>query len=278
MGKISTPIRIRIQADTKLQTQRSTKVPIHYRENWISSWMIYRKNGIIVQIGSATLEKPIYGTAFPNPSAIIKRKKDSNQTVLDGRHLNSKTDQSSEFWPLDPSPTQLSRADKKYMSAFHHLCAYAHATLDNEPTKITGFSLEDKLLAFIRGFYGLKGLNNFFTKQVSLFFNDLIRQETTLGNFDDIQFMSSYEPRNLQLINQLLVLANKENPTLVFEKRFFMLLALIYLGHEIASKTVKSFQSENAALKKYASPTTEIELMMFSGSMKFFPKFLDKLD
>ena len=164
------------------------------------------------------------------------------------------------------------------MSAFHHLFAYAHATLDNEAMKIPVFSLDDKLLAFIRGFYGLKGLKNIFTKQVSLFFNDLIRQEITLGNIDVIQFMSSYEPRNLQLIKQLVVLANKENPTLVFKKRFFMLLALIYLGHEIASKTVKSVQSENAALKNYGSPTTEIELMRFIGSMKFFPKFIDKLD
>ena len=44
--------------------------------------------------------------------------------------------------------------------------AYAHTPLDEETIKLTGFSSGDKLYAFIRGFYGLKGLPNFFTKQI----------------------------------------------------------------------------------------------------------------
>ena len=46
--------------------------------------------------------------------------------------------------------------------------AYAHTPLDEETIKLTGFSSGDKLYAFIRGFYGLKGLPNFFTKQMSI--------------------------------------------------------------------------------------------------------------
>ena len=38
--------------------------------------------------------------------------------------------------------------------------AYAHTPLDEETIKLTGFSSGDKLYAFIRGFYGLKGLPN----------------------------------------------------------------------------------------------------------------------
>ena len=36
--------------------------------------------------------------------------------------------------------------------------AYAHATLDDENIKIIRFSSGDKLFAFIRGFFGHKGL------------------------------------------------------------------------------------------------------------------------
>ena len=39
--------------------------------------------------------------------------------------------------------------------------AYAHAPLDEETITLTSFSSGDKLYAFIRGFYGLKGLPNF---------------------------------------------------------------------------------------------------------------------
>ena len=45
--------------------------------------------------------------------------------------------------------------------------AYAHTPLDEE----TGFSSGDKLYAFIRGFYGIKRLQIFFTKQMSTFFH-----------------------------------------------------------------------------------------------------------
>ena len=44
--------------------------------------------------------------------------------------------------------------------------AYAHTPLDEETIKLTRFSSGDKLYAFIREFYGLKGLPNFFTKQM----------------------------------------------------------------------------------------------------------------
>ena len=52
--------------------------------------------------------------------------------------------------------------------------AYAHTPLDEKTIKLTGFSSGDKLYAFIRGFYGLKRLPNFFTKQMSTFSRSLI--------------------------------------------------------------------------------------------------------
>ena len=54
--------------------------------------------------------------------------------------------------------------------------AYAQAPPEEDTIKFTSFSSGDKLLAFIRGFYGLKGLLNFFTKQMSSFFETLIEQ------------------------------------------------------------------------------------------------------
>ena len=64
--------------------------------------------------------------------------------------------------------------------------AYAPTPLDEETIKFTGFSSGDKLYAFIRGFYGLKGLPNFFTKQMSTFFRSLIDKRSALVYIDDI--------------------------------------------------------------------------------------------
>ena len=51
--------------------------------------------------------------------------------------------------------------------------ASAHTPLDEETIKHTSFSSGDKISAFIRGFYGLKCLSNFFTKQMSHFFKTI---------------------------------------------------------------------------------------------------------
>ena len=64
--------------------------------------------------------------------------------------------------------------------------AYAHTPLDEDTIKLTSFSSGDKLFASIRGFYGLKGLPNFFTKQISTFFKTLIEQGFALVYIDDI--------------------------------------------------------------------------------------------
>ena len=54
--------------------------------------------------------------------------------------------------------------------------AYAHAPLDEETNSPTNFSSRDKRYVFIRRVYGLKGLQNFSTKQMySLFKNPLIK-------------------------------------------------------------------------------------------------------
>ena len=114
-----------------------------------------------------------------NPFTIIP-KGDAIKIVLDARLLNSNTNQELESWPIEPLAPQLARANKKYKSTIDLIYAYAHTPLDEETIKLTGFSSGDKLYTFIRGFYGLKGLPNFFTKQRSTFFRPLIDKRSAL--------------------------------------------------------------------------------------------------
>ena len=77
--------------------------------------------------------------------------------------------------------------------------AYVHAPLAEDTIKLTSFSSGDKLFAFIRGFYGLKGLPNFFTKQLSSFFKTLIKQGFALVYIDDILLLSDSKEHMFQL-------------------------------------------------------------------------------
>ena len=164
VGEISTSIRIRLKPNAQLMTQRPFKVCIHYRDKFSALLKELEKYKIIKQIGSSPQDKPVYGTTYLYPLIII-HKGDTIKCVLDARHLNSNIEQSDESWPIEPLAPQLGRANKKYKSAIDFMYAYAHTPLDEDTIKLTSFSSGYKPFAFIRGFYGLKGLPNFFTKK-----------------------------------------------------------------------------------------------------------------
>ena len=211
VGKISTPCRIRLKPNSQLITQRPSKVPIHYRDKLNVLLKELEKYNIIKQIGSSRQDKPIYGTTYLNPLIIIPNG-DTIKCVLDTQHLNSNTEQSDESWPIEPLAPQLTRANKKYKSAIDLMYAYAHTPLDEDTIKLTSFSSGDKLFAFIRGFYGLKGLPNFFTKQMSTFFKTLIEQGFALVYIDDILLLSDSKEHMFQLIEQLHIIStNKQS-------------------------------------------------------------------
>ena len=276
VGKISTPFRIRLKPNAQLITQRPSKVPIHYRDKLNTLLKELGKHNIIEQIGSSPQDKPVYGTIYLHPLIIIP-KGDTIKCVLDARHLNSNTEQSDEPWPIEPLATQLARANKKYKSACDLMYAYAHAPLDEDTIKLTSFSSGDKLFAFIRGFYGLKGLPNFFTKQMSSFFKTLIEQGFALVYIDDILLLFDSKEHMFQLIEQLHIISTKNNLKLAPEKSFFMLLKVKFLGPEIGYNTIKPIHSKIAAIHKIPSPTSKVALMSFIGALNFYTKFIEKL-
>ena len=257
-------------------TQRPSKVPVHYRDKPNVLLKELEKYNIIKQIGSSPQDKPVYGTTYLNPLIIIP-KGDTIKCVLDARHLNSNTEQSDESWPIEPLAPQLARANKKYKSALDLMYAYAHTPLDEDTIKLTSFSSGDKLFAFIRGFYGLKGLPNFLTKQMSTFFTTLMEQGFALVYIDDILLLSDSKEHMFQLIEQLHIISTKNNLKLPPENSFFMLLKVKFLGHEIGYNTIKPIHSKIAAIHKIPSPTGKVALMSFIGARNFYTKFIEKL-
>ena len=179
VGKISTSFRIRIKENCKLE-----------------------KYIIIKQFGSTPDEKHTIGTTFLNPLIIIP-KGDAIKVVLDSRHLNSNTNREFEPLPIEPLAPRLARANKKYKSSIDLVYAYAHTPLDEETNKLTGFSSGYKLFTFIRGFYGLKGLPNFFTEQMSTFFRPLIDKRSALVYIDAILLLADEKQEMFELIKEL---------------------------------------------------------------------------
>ena len=209
--KISTPFRIRTKENCKLQTQRPSKTPMHYRDR-LNKLSVELEKNITKQIGSTPDEKHTIGTTFSNPLFIIP-KGDAIKVVLDARHLNSNTNQELESWPIEPLAPQLARANKKYKSTIDLMYAYAHTPLDEETIKPTGFTSGNKVYTFIRGLCGLEGLLNFCTKQMSTYFRPLIDKRSALVYIDDIFLLADEKQEMFELIKELHKIATKKSQT-----------------------------------------------------------------
>ena len=141
--------------------------------------------------------------------------------------------------------------------------ANAHTPLDEETIKLTGFSSGDKLYAFIRGFYGLMGLPNFFTKQMSTFFRPLIDRRSAVVYIDDILLLADEKQEMFELIKELHKIVIKANLKFAPEKLFYMLLKVKFLGHEIGNNTIKPIQSKIEAIKRIPSPKEKKDVVQF---------------
>ena len=179
--------------------------------------------------------------------------------------------------PIEPLAPQLARDNKKYKSTIDLVYAYAHTPLDEETIKLTGFSYGDKLFTFIRGFYGLKGLPNFFTKQMSTFFRPLIDKRSALVYIDDILLLADEKQEMFELIEELHLIATKENFKHAPEKSFYMFLKVRFLGHELRNNTSKLIPSKIEVIRRIPSPKEKKDVMKFLGSVNFYSKFVEKL-
>ena len=96
-----------------------------------------------------------------------------------------------------------------FRSAIDLLYAYAHATLDDELVKLTGFSSCDKQFALNRGFTALNVFQSF--SQKSLFFKGSIRQGFALVLL--MIFYSCKTPNHIccNISNNLMILLKKNN-------------------------------------------------------------------
>ena len=155
--------------------------------------------------------------------------------------------------------------------------AYTHTPLDEETITLTGLSSGDKLYTFIRAFYGLKGLSNFFTKQMSTFFRLLIDKRSALVYFDDILLLADEKQEMFELIKELHKIATKENLHLAPEKSFYILPKVKFLGRERGNNTIKPFPSKFEAIKKITSPKDKKDVLQFLGCVNFYSKFIERL-
>ena len=160
--------------------QRVTKLPLHNREQMNDLLERLMQVGIIREI----INGDELGTFLDNP-IIYLRKEKNLKLCVDSRFLNSITKLVSIPFAIEPIHNLLTRLTGKIFSVNDLSNAYHQVPLTKDSQKCTAFVIGNKQYTYFRGFYGLSGLPNFFSRLLALSMAPLTKTNQALNFIDD---------------------------------------------------------------------------------------------
>ena len=175
VGKTRQKSHVTLKPNVELKRQRPSKVPLHLKEKLEKLLTQLKDADIIREMG----DDDEMGSLFVNP-IILMPKNDYVKLVIDARYLNSVTDLTNYSWPLEPVQMIMTRVNGKVFSVSDLSCAYHQVPLSTETQKLTSFIIGGKQYTYTRGFYGLCGLPNFFSRLMTIHFDPLIRKKQAI--------------------------------------------------------------------------------------------------
>ena len=189
------------------------------------------------------------GSLFVNP-IILMPKNDYVKLVIDDRFLNSVTDLTNYSWPLEPVQMIMTRVNGKFFSVSALYCAYHQVSLRPGTQKLTSFIIGGRQYTYTRGFYGLCGWPNFFSRLMTIHFEPLIKKKQAITYIDDTIMKSQNKGEMSSITHEYHNLLRKAGLKAAPEKTFFFLKKVKFLGHVISSEGTQPIAKRVKDLKK----------------------------
>ena len=229
VGKTRQKFHVTLKLNVELKRQRASKVPLHLKDKLEKLLTQLKDADIIREMG----DDDEMGSLFVNP-IILMPKNDYVKLVIDARYLNSVTDLTNYSWPLEPVQMIMTRMNGKFFSVSDLSCAYHQVPLSSETQKLTSFIIGGRQYTFTRGFYGLCGLPNFFSRLMTIHFDPLIRKKQAITYIDETIMQSQTRGEMFTIINEYHTLLRKAGLKADPDKTFFFLKKVKFLGHVIS--------------------------------------------
>ena len=175
VGKTRQKFHIMLKPDVELKRHRPSNVPLPLKEKMGKFLTQLKDADIIREMG----DDDEMGSLFVNP-IILMPKSDYVKLVIDARFPNSVTDLTNYSWPLEPVQLIKTPVNGKFFSVSGLPCAYHQIPLSPETQKLFSFIFGGRQYAYTRGFYGLCGLPNFFSRLMKIHFEPLIKRKQAI--------------------------------------------------------------------------------------------------
>lgn len=214
---------------------------------------------------------------YNSPLLVVPKKSTDNtkkwRLVVDFRRLNEKI--VSDKFPLTRIEDVLDRLGRaKYFSTLDMTSSFHQINLQENSRPLTAFSTGNGHFQFKRLPFGLKISSNSFQRMLTIALSGL-DAAAFLYVDDIIVFGCSLNHHNDNLINVFQRL-RKFNLKLNVGKCCFLKPEVVYLGHLITDKGIKTDPAKNEIIRNYPVPTNADESRRFVAFCNYYRRFIPK--
>ena len=216
------------------------------------------------------------GSLFVNP-IILMPKNDYVKLVIDARYLISVTNLTNYSGPIDSVQMLMTRVNGKFFSVSDLSCAYHQVPLSFETRKLTSFIIGGGQYTFIRGFYRLSGLPNFFSGLMTIHFDPLIKKKQAITYIDFIVMQSKSKGEMFTIINEYHTLLRKAGLKASLDKTFSFLKKVTFVRHVISPDGIQPKAKRVDALANLKLPQSKRDAMKMLGCLGFYSCYIRNL-
>ena len=204
-------------------------------------------------------------------------KNDYVKLKIDARYLNSVTDLTNYSWPLELVQMIMTRVNGEFFSVSDLSCAYHQVPLSYETQKSTSFIIGGGQYTFTRGFYGVCGVPNFFSRLMTIHLDPLIRKKQAITYIDDTIVQSQTRGEMFFIINEHHTLLRNAGLKAARDKTFFFLKKVKFPGHVISPDGIQPIAKRVDALRNLKSPQSTRDVMKVLGCLGFYSCYFKNL-
>lgn len=209
---------------------------------------------------------------YSSPIVLVRKKNGSIRMCVDYRELNKIT--ARDNYPIPRIDDQLdSLRDKRVSTRLDLKVAFHHIEVDEESIKFTSFVTPLGQFEYMLVPFGLKNSPAMFMRFINAAFRELLDEQKVVIYMDDILVAIATVERNLDVLNEVYNVLNKNLLTLRLDKYSFLKSKITYLGYEVDADGIRESIENIKALVDFPIPTNYKHLHSFLGLASYFRRF-----
>ena len=197
--------------------------------------------------------------------------------VFEARYLNSVTDLTNYFWPLETVQMIMTRVNGKVFWISDLPSAYHQVPWSPEAQKLTKLIIDGKQYIYTRGVWGLCGLPNFFNQLMRTHFDPLIKIKQAITYIDDTIMQSQNKNELFTVIIQYHTFLWKSGLKAPPDNTFFFLRKVKFLGHVISPEGIQPIVRRVKDLKNLKPPESKRDVMKVLWCFGFYSCYIKNL-